>query len=96
MNSRGRPWEILKKLRVDYPLSFHGVSLSLGAYNPLNFSYLDRLKEMILEFDPFLVSDHLCFTGVSGSNTHNLLPFIYNDESLNFLCEKVDQVQVGY
>ncbi|RLA64088.1 MAG: hypothetical protein DRQ88_06525 [Epsilonproteobacteria bacterium] len=93
LNSRGRPWEILHTMREKFPLSFHGVSLNIGSYAPLDFEYLKKLKYMIEVFDPFRVSDHLCFTGVPGANIHNLLPLPYNDKTLIHLTEKLDQVQ---
>ncbi len=93
LNSKGRPWEILKIIRKDFPLSFHGVSLSIASSSPLNFSYLEKLKKMIEEFEPFLVSDHLCFTNLNNSNIHNLLPFPFNNKVLDHLLERIDQVQ---
>ncbi|RLA65642.1 MAG: hypothetical protein DRQ88_02300 [Epsilonproteobacteria bacterium] len=93
MNSRGRPWDILKFIREKYPLAFHGVSLSIGSYDPLNLDYLEKLKYMIDVFDPFIVSDHLCWTGLPDSNFHNLLPVPYTDKSLNHIASKLDKIQ---
>lgn len=93
LNSKGRPWQILEIMRRDFPLAFHGVSLSIASFAPLNFNYLEKLNEMIKSFDPFLVSDHLCFTGLPGANIHNLLPFPFNDQMLDHLIERIDQVQ---
>lgn len=93
MNSRGRPWEILEVLRKDYPLAFHGVSLNIGLDKAPNLNYLKKLKEMIEFFDPFIVSDHLCWTGFENSNIHNLLPLSYTDENINRVSSKMDQIQ---
>lgn len=93
MYTRGRPFEILLKLRERFPISTHGVSLSIGSTSPLDQNYLDKLKELINIIDPFLVSDHLCWTGEESNNLHNLLPLPYNDETLNYLCSRINQVQ---
>lgn len=93
ISTEGYPLEVLLKMRQDYPISLHGVSLSIGSYEDLDSLYLKNLKELIKKVDPFLVSDHLCFTGLSKNNLHNLLPLSYNDETLNFLCQKIEKVQ---
>ncbi len=93
MNSRGRPWQILELIRADYPMAFHGVSLNIGLEAEVNRSYLDGLKSMIDTFDPFLVSDHLCWTGMEGSNIHNLLPLPYTKAVVERISSKMDKVQ---
>lgn len=91
--SRGRTREILEKLRSDYPISCHGVSLSIASHEDFDWNYLRDLKSFFLEIDPILISDHLCFTGLRENNLHNLLPFAYNAENLNHLSSRIDQVQ---
>ncbi len=91
--SKGRPWKILEVIRKDYPLTFHGVSLNIGLDKPPNQDYLFHLKEMIDAFDPFIVSDHLCWTGLAESNIHNLLPLHYTQEEVNRIASKMDRVQ---
>lgn len=93
MKTRGYPFEVLQKIRKDYPISLHGVSMSIGSYSDLDKNYLNELKELIKEIDPFLVSDHLCFTGLKENNLHNLLPLPYNDETLDFLIPRINYVQ---
>ena len=93
LTSRGRPFEMLELIRRDYPISFHGVSLSIAYHQPPREEYLKKLKEFISLIDPFLVSDHLCWTGEGHANLHNLLPIAYNQENLNFLANRIDQVQ---
>lgn len=93
MNSQGRPLKILEHIRRDYPLTFHGVSLNIAHHSGLNFDYLKKVKELVTSFEPMVVSDHLCWTGAPSNNLHNLLPFPYNEETLGFLCERVDEVQ---
>ena len=91
--TRGHPFKILEKIREDYPISCHGVSLSIGSYEEIDWQYLHDLKKFYQEIDPFLVSDHLCFTGLKNNNLHNLLPFAYNLENLNHIKERIDCVQ---
>ncbi|MFZ8934239.1 MAG: DUF692 domain-containing protein [Bacteriovoracaceae bacterium] len=93
MNSKGRPWQILEIIRADYPVSFHGVSLNIGLEAQLNRTYLRSLKKMIDVFNPFLVSDHLCWTGMEGNNIHNLLPLPYCKSVVERIASKMDQVQ---
>jgi len=89
----GRPREILEKIRQDYPIMLHGVSLNIGSTDPLRLDYLDRLKELAKHFQPVWVSDHLCWTGVRGENLHDLLPLPYNEETLQHVVSRVRQVQ---
>jgi uncharacterized protein (UPF0276 family) len=105
MDTAGRPLATLEFLRRDYPLALHGVSLSIGQkpadgdhaaierWRNLRERYLDRLAALIERVDPFLVSDHLCWTGVPGGNAHDLLPVPFTDEALDWICEQVDAVQ---
>ncbi|MGZ3787193.1 MAG: MNIO family bufferin maturase [Bacteriovorax sp.] len=91
--TRGRPRKMLETLRENFPISCHGVSLSIASYDDFDWKYLLDLKNFYQEIDPFLISDHLCFTGVKGNNLHNLLPFAYNRENLMHLSARIDQVQ---
>jgi len=93
MTSKGRPWAILEKLRENYQFSFHGVSLSIASHAGPRLDYLQVLKQFIDTFEPKVVSDHLCWTGLPHSNAHNLLPVPYNDESFLFLRDRVLEVQ---
>jgi len=93
MDSQGRPRYILDQIAERYPLVMHGVSLSIGSTDPLNFDYLHRLKRLADEIHPAWISDHLCWTGVAGLNTHDLLPLPLNDESLTHVARRVVQVQ---
>lgn len=93
MDSEGRPLEMLKAIRRDYPLALHGVSLSIGSAEGPRPGYLERLKRLIERVDPFIVSDHLCWTGAHASNTHDLLPLPYTPETLRLIVERVGRVQ---
>lgn len=79
----------LLKLRENYELSFHGVSLSLAAPEHHDEQYLKELKEFIDEFQPERVSDHLCWSSIGGHHWHDLLPFPYTEANLERLTEKV-------
>ena len=93
MDSGGRPLQILEEVRCHYPVAIHGVSLSIGSVDPLNPKYLDRLKALIERIDPFIVSDHLCWTGVGGQNLHDLLPLPFTEEAIEHISRRVSQVQ---
>jgi len=85
--------DFLSELRRDYAFVMHGVSLSIGSTDPLNKEYLTRLKALADFLQPAWVSDHLCFTGVLGKNTHDLLPVPYTEEALKHIAARVRQVQ---
>ena len=89
----GSPLRWLDRIRRDYPMALHGVSLSIGSIDPLDRRYLDDLKALIERVEPMWVSDHLCFTGLRGQNMHDLLPLPYTEEALNHVAERVLQVQ---
>ena len=74
MDSGGRPRYTLEQIAERYPIVMHGVSLSIGSTDPLNFEYLEKLKRLARETSALWISDHLCWTGVASRNTHDLLP----------------------
>lgn len=89
----GRPLKMLESIRKNYDVVLHGVSLSIGSTDELNFNYLKRLKTLVDTIQPKWVSDHLCWTGVSGENVHDLLPLPFTNEALNHLIERISRVQ---
>jgi len=93
MDSRGRARHVLDQLAERYPIVMHGVSLSIGSIEPLDFEYLRKLKQLANEIGALWISDHLCWTGVNGLNTHDLLPVPLNDESLDHIVERIRVVQ---
>ena len=93
LHTRGRPFDILMKVREYFPLSLHGVSLNIASYEDLNLSYLKKLKNLYRLVEPQIVSDHLCWTGLPEHNAHNLLPFSYDKENLEFIANKIHKVQ---
>lgn len=89
----GKPKHYLHSIRELYPMVMHGVSLSIGSTDPLNFDYLRKLKVLTNELQPEWISDHLCWTGANEKNSHDLLPLPYNDEALIHVCQRIEQVQ---
>ena len=93
MDSRGRPRYVLDQLAERYPMVMHGVSLSIGSTDPLDFEYLKKLRRIAKEIDAVWISDHLCWTGVNGFNTHDLLPVPLNNQSLGHIVDRIRVVQ---
>ncbi len=85
--------QVLDRVASRYPIVLHGVSLSIGSTDPLDRSYLARLRRLADETRAQWVSDHLCFTGVGGTNTHDLLPMPLTEESLIHTIARVQAVQ---
>lgn len=89
----GNPVYWLERVRREYPIALHGVSLSIGSIDPLDRRYLGELKALANRVQPLWVSDHLCFTGLRGTNMHDLLPLPYTEEALDHVAERVQRVQ---
>ncbi len=89
----GRPLANLTRIRCDYPMVMHGVSLSIGSSDPLNTDYLRDLKALAQRIEPEWISDHLCWTGVAGKNLHDLMPLPYTEETVAHVAARVRQVQ---
>ena len=83
----------LDRIRRDYPLSLHGVGMSLGSTDPLDRAHLGKLKRLIARTEPALVSEHLCWSGVGGRHLNDLLPLPYTEEALAHVCARVSEVQ---
>ncbi|MCX9156850.1 DUF692 domain-containing protein [Niveibacterium sp. 24ML] len=89
----GKPLHYLDRIRRDYPMVMHGVSLSIGSTDPLDRTYLEALKALADRVQPAWISDHLCWTGVDHQNLHDLLPMPYTEAALRHLCDRIQQVQ---
>jgi uncharacterized protein (UPF0276 family) len=89
MDSHGRPRALLDMVAERYPVVVHGVSLSVGSTDPLDLDYLRRVKRLAEELGAVWVSDHVCWTGVLGINTHDLLAIPFTEESLSHVTERV-------
>ena len=83
----------LDRIRADYPLSLHGVGMSLGSTDPIDRVHLAKLARLIERTEPALVSEHLCWSGVGGRVLNDLLPLPYTEESLAHVCARVAEVQ---
>ncbi len=88
-----RAFTRLLRVREHYPLSFHGVALSLGSDGELDGRHLSRLTELINCFEPYSVSEHLSWSAAGGSHLNDLLPLPYTEEALEVIVRHVDQVQ---
>jgi uncharacterized protein (UPF0276 family) len=92
LDTGGRPRHVLDRIAERYPVVLHGVSMSIGGTDPLDLGYLKNVKALARRVKARWVSDHLCFTGVSGRNTHDLLPLPYNEETLRHVVRRVKKV----
>jgi len=89
----GKPLDFLTKIRENYPVVMHGVSLSIGSTAPIDKNYLRELRKLADRVEPAWISDHLCWTGVHGQNMHDLLPLPYTEEAAKHVAERVKIVQ---
>lgn len=95
MGAGGPPHRYLSAIRDRYPLSLHGVGLSIGADGPLDDMHLQRLKVLNDRYEPGLFSEHLAWSSHGGSYLDDLLPVPYTDHALNRICQHIDQVQTA-
>jgi len=93
LDTGGRPLHVLDQVAERYPVVLHGVSLSVGSTDAVNFDYLRKLKALAKRIKAHWISDHLCWTGVTGLNTHDLLPMPYTDQALRHAIERVKIIQ---
>ncbi len=89
----GKPLHHLERLRRDYPVVMHGVSLSIGSSDPLDRAYLRELRALAERLEPGWVSDHLCWGGVDHRRLHDLLPLPYTEATLRHLLPRIAEVQ---
>ena len=89
----GKPLNVLAAIRERYPVALHGVSMSIGSADGIKLEYLNRLKALADRVKPLWVSDHLCWTGLEGFNSHDLLPLPYTEEALRVVCANVRLAQ---
>lgn len=93
LTAQGRRRYILEQVAERYRILIHGVSMSVGSTDPLNWDYLTSLKALARKLEVPFVSDHLCWTGVLGRNSHDLLPIPLTEASLHHVAERVRQIQ---
>lgn len=85
--------EALERIRAEYPLSLHGVGLSLGSTDPLDRRHLENLKRIVERFEPALVSEHLSWGSFRGRHFNDLLPLPYTEEALRHMVARVTELQ---
>jgi uncharacterized protein (UPF0276 family) len=85
--------DALERIRADYPLSLHGVGLSLGSADALDRAHLRRLREVVERYQPALVSEHLCWGALGGRHSNDLLPLPFTEEALALIVSRIGQVQ---
>ncbi len=93
MRVGGRPLAVLERVRRDFPVALHGVSLSIGSSDPLNREYLSQLSELAKRIEPAVISDHLCWGSHGGRYVHDLLPLPFTAEALEHVVRRVESVQ---
>jgi len=89
----GAPLAWLERFRAAYPLSLHGVGLSLGSADRLDERHLAKLEALVRRFEPHLVSEHLSWSAIGGRHANDLLPLPYTEEALTLVVERVARVQ---
>ena len=93
MVSGGQPLQTLERIRARYPVVMHGVSLSVGSTDPIDFQFLDKLKALAKRVRARWLGDHVCWTGVAGLNGHDLYPVPYTEEGLRHMVSRVRTIQ---
>lgn len=89
----GKPHYYLNQICERYPVVMHGVSMSIGSTDPIDFDYLRQVKLLSEQTKPKWISDHLCWTGVHGKNLHDLLPLPYTEESIQHIVGRIQKIQ---
>lgn len=89
----GKPLAFLDRIRARYPVVMHGVSLSIAGTDALDEDYLRAVEALADRVEPAWISDHLCWTGVGGTNLHDLLPIPFTSRALAHVAERVSRVQ---
>lgn len=83
----------LEKISSHYPITFHGVGMSIGSTDKINMTYLKKLKNLINQFNPLLVSDHLSWSALNGHYFHELLPLPYTEEAIQHTAKRIRHIQ---
>ena len=89
----GAPHSYLSTIRENYPLSFHGVGLSLGSSDPLDQSHLSRLRQLVEQYQPALISEHLSWSSIDGVFLHDLLPLPMTKETVGHIVDRILHIQ---
>jgi uncharacterized protein len=93
IHTRGRPLEFLEQIAARYPVAMHGVGMSIGSTDPLDFDYLKEIRDLSKRIGARWISDHVCWSSVGGHHAHDLLPLPFTEEALWHTVERVRRVQ---
>jgi uncharacterized protein len=93
MGAGGPPHRALSAVRMDYPVSLHGVCMSIGGRHPLDKAHLQRFRSLVERYEPALVSEHLAWSTHEGAYFNDLLPLPYTKATLATVCDHIDEVQ---
>lgn len=93
IHTRGRPLAFLDRVAERYPMVLHGVGMSIGSTDPLDFDYLHQIRDLSVRVGARWVSDHICFSSFGGHHAHDLLPLPFTEEALLHTAQRVRQVQ---
>jgi len=89
----GKPLHYLERVREHYPVVMHGVAMSIGGSETLDFTYLEHVKSLANNIEAKWISDHLCWTSFGGHNSHDLLPLPYSAEALDHVVNRINIIQ---
>jgi uncharacterized protein (UPF0276 family) len=95
MGAGGPPHHFLERVRALYPLSVHGVGLSIGSAGGMPSGHLARLKSVVDRYQPFVVSEHLAWSTHDGTFLNDLLPLPYTEATLSLVARHVDEAQMA-
>lgn len=94
MGEGGPPHTYLEAIAEIYPLSFHGVGMSLGSSGPLDREHLARWRKLIDRYEPALISEHIAWSRAGDVCLHDLLPLPYTEQTLKLTCRHIDEMQL--
>jgi len=95
MGDGGAPHYYLSRIRARYPISFHGVGLSIGSPEAIDKAHLDKIARLMSRYEPAMFSEHLAWSTHDGAYFNDLLPLPYTSETLDIVCRHVDEVQTA-
>jgi len=93
IDTEGRPLWYLDQIAERYPVVMHGVCLSVGSTDPVDFEFLDKLRALAKRVRAVWLGDHICWTGVAGINGHDLYPVPYTEQGLRHMISRVRIIQ---
>jgi uncharacterized protein len=93
MGEGGPPHDLLSRIRAEYPVSLHGVGLSIGGAGPLDRAHLSRLRALLERYQPCMFSEHLAWSSHGEVYLNDLLPLPYHEGTLRRVCNHIDEVQ---